>query len=120
MMGHSSRNAMYLFLPDNINHEWERADGGDNGAIYAMMMYFLIRGIPEEAYYWAKVGAESGDAICMLLLAEMHLIGYGAYLDRDIAEDFYRRALEKGEAFDARCTGALAVLQKAFPEVKAK
>lgn len=123
-MGLGSRTALYVLLPDNINPIWESADGGDRGACFELGMYFLKRGITDEAYNWFQAGADmcsvNGNHNCMLVLAEMHLIGYGAYLDRDIANNFYSRALEKGEAFDARCTGALAVLQKAFPEVKAK
>ena len=120
-MGLGSRNAMYALLPDDINHLWERADGGDGKAQYELAMYFLTqRRNADEAYIWFSVGAESGNASCMLWIAELYRSGYGVpEINLSIAEDFYRRALEKGEAFDARCTGALAVLQKAFPEVKA-
>lgn len=113
---------VYYLLGERENILWERKQSGDGKASYELGMYFLSLTPPniDEGYYCFSDGAGASDANCMLVLAEMHLIGYGAYLDRDIAEDFYRRALEKGEAFDARCTGALAVLQKAFPEVKAK
>ena len=117
---------VYYLLGERENILWEKKQSGDGKASYELGMYFLSLKWPniDEGYYCfsdgAGAGAGAGDANCMIVLAEMHLIGYGAYLDRDIAKNFYRRALEKGEAFDARCTGALAVLQKAFPEVKAK
>ena len=113
---------VYYLLGERENILWERKQSGDGKASYELGMYFLSLKRPniDEGYYCFSAGEGVGDVNCMLVLAEMHLIGYGAYLDKDIANNFYRRALEKGEAFDARCTDTLAVLKKAFPEVEAK
>lgn len=122
-MGPGTRGT-YAFLPDDINSVWERAYGGDRRACFELAMYFLERGTTSEAYRWFQSGGDmwtnDSNHNCMLMLANMHRTGCGAYCDGVIAQNYYKHALEKEEAFDARCTGTLAVLKEAFPEVEVK
>ena len=122
-MGPGTRGT-YASLPDNMKSVWQRACGGDLKAMFDLGVYFWEMGTTSEAYRWFQAGGDmwtnKSNHNCMLMLAYMHLTGCGAYYDGEIAQNYYKCALEKGEAFDARCTGALAVLQKTFSVVDAE
>ena len=115
-MGPGTRGT-YAFLPENMNSVWQRACGGDLNAMFDLGMYFWEMGATSEAYRWFQSGGDmwtnKSNHNCMLMLAYMHLTGCGAYYDGEIAQNYYKCALEKEEAFDARCTDTHAVLKEA-------
>lgn len=110
---------VYTFLGDHENELWEKMQGGDGVAAFELGSYFFLRDV-NEAYRCFRVGEGVGNADCMLMLADMHRTGCGAYCDRDIAITYYKRALEKRVQFDEKCADTLAMLQRTFPEVEAE